>query len=91
MEEYNIPVDYIGGSWRKLPLIYIANIFIGTSIGAFVGGLYARDVDLIASSGRVKQFSARMGNIWRMLSDLTWPVVAYTTVRLSFHCHNPTS
>jgi len=63
LEEYNIPIDYIGG----------------TSIGAFIGGLYARDVDLIASEGRAKQFSSRISNIWRMLSDLTWPVVAYTT------------
>jgi lysophospholipid hydrolase len=56
--------------------------FLGTSIGAFVGGLYARDVDLLASAGRAKQFSSRMSNIWRILSDVTWPVVAYTTVRL---------
>lgn len=54
---------------------------IGTSIGAFVGGLYAREADLISSTGRAKQFSGRMGNIWRMLSDVTYPIVAYTTVR----------
>lgn len=53
---------------------------LGTSIGALVGGLYARDGDLISSTGRVKQFSGRMGNIWRMLSDVTYPIVAYTTV-----------
>lgn len=65
MEEYGIPVDHIGG----------------TSIGALIGGLYAREGDLLSSSGRAKQFSARMGNIWRMLSDVTYPIVAYTTVR----------
>ena len=65
LEEYGIPVDHIGG----------------TSIGALIGGLYAREGDLISSSGRAKQFSARMGNIWRMLSDVTYPLVAYTTVR----------
>ena len=54
----------------------------GTSIGALVGGLYAREGDLITSSARVKQFSGRMGNIWRLLSDVTYPIVAYTTVRL---------
>ncbi|KAF8514349.1 hypothetical protein BU17DRAFT_52619 [Hysterangium stoloniferum] len=71
LEEFNIPIDYVGG----------------TSIGAFVGGLYARDVDLIASAGRAKQFSARISNIWRVLSDITWPVVAYTTVCLSILGH----
>ena len=52
----------------------------GTSIGALVGGLYAREGDLISSSARAKQFSGRMGNIWRLLSDVTYPIVAYTTV-----------
>ncbi|KII93959.1 hypothetical protein PLICRDRAFT_36181 [Plicaturopsis crispa FD-325 SS-3] len=63
MEEYGIPIDHIGG----------------TSIGAFVGGLYAREGDIISSAGRAKQFSSRMSNIWRMLSDVTYPIVAYTT------------
>ena len=66
LEERGIPIDYIGG----------------TSIGAFIGGLYAREGDLLSSSGRAKQFSSRMSNIWRLLSDLTYPIVAYTTVRL---------
>lgn len=48
-------------------------------MGAFVGGLYAREGDVISSAGRTKQFSGRMGNIWRMLSDVTYPIVAYTT------------
>ena len=55
----------------------------GTSIGAFVSGLYARDGDLLSSVGRAKQFSSRMGNIWRILSDVTYPIVAYTTVHCS--------
>ncbi|THH33139.1 hypothetical protein EUX98_g1035 [Antrodiella citrinella] len=63
LEEYGIPIDHISG----------------TSIGAFVGGLYAREADLISTSGRTKQFSGRMGNIWRTLSDVTYPLVAYTT------------
>ncbi|KAI9444916.1 patatin-domain-containing protein [Lactarius indigo] len=58
-----IPIDHIGG----------------TSIGALIGGLYAKEVDLISSSARTKQFSGRLGNIWRMLSDVTYPLVAYTT------------
>ncbi|TEB38634.1 hydrolase [Coprinellus micaceus] len=63
LEEYGIPIDHIGG----------------TSIGAFIGGLYAREADFISSTGRAKQFSGRMGNIWRILSDVTYPLVAYTT------------
>jgi len=63
LEENGIPIDHIGG----------------TSIGALVGGLYAKEVDLISSSARTKQFSGRLGNIWRLLSDVTYPLVAYTT------------
>ncbi|CCM03650.1 uncharacterized protein FIBRA_05794 [Fibroporia radiculosa] len=63
LEEYGIPIDIVGG----------------TSMGAFVGGLYAREGDIISSAGRTKQFSARMGNFWRLLSDVTYPIVAYTT------------
>ncbi|KAK7686677.1 hypothetical protein QCA50_010277 [Cerrena zonata] len=63
LEEYGIPIDHVGG----------------TSIGALVGGLYAREGDLLSAVGRAKQFSGRMGNIWRTLSDVTYPIVAYTT------------
>ncbi|KAF5392468.1 hypothetical protein D9757_002292 [Collybiopsis confluens] len=63
LEEFNIPIDHIGG----------------TSIGAFIGGLYAREGDVLTSSARAKHFSSRMGNIWRLLSDVTYPIVAYTT------------
>ncbi|AAS52807.1 AER124Wp [Eremothecium gossypii ATCC 10895] len=63
IEEHGIPIDMIGG----------------TSIGSFVGGLYAKDYDLVPTYGRVKKFAGRIGSIWRMLSDLTWPVTSYTT------------
>ncbi|KAF8640732.1 hypothetical protein AX17_000383 [Amanita inopinata Kibby_2008] len=63
LEERGIPIDHVAG----------------TSIGALIGGLYAREGDLISASGRAKQFSGRMGNIWRILSDVTYPLVAYTT------------
>lgn len=61
-------------------MAYIADERSGTSIGGFIGGLYAREGDLITSTARAKQFAGRMGNIWRMLSDVTYPIVAYTTV-----------
>ncbi|EJD52213.1 patatin-domain-containing protein [Auricularia subglabra TFB-10046 SS5] len=63
LEEYRIPVDHIGG----------------TSIGAFIGGLYAREMDIFSTVAKAKQFSGRVASVWRILSDITWPVVAYTT------------
>lgn len=60
----------------------------GTSIGALVGGLYAREGDLYSSAARTKQFSGRMGNIWRILSDVTYPIVAYTTVGTPVFLHD---
>lgn len=72
MEEYGIPIDHVAG----------------TSMGAFIGGLYAREGDIISSTGRAKQYSGRMGNIWRILSDVTYPIVAYTTVSLYITLHS---
>ncbi|KAH7334450.1 hypothetical protein B0J17DRAFT_577634 [Rhizoctonia solani] len=63
LEDRGIPIDHVGG----------------TSIGAFIGGLYAREGDVLSSALRARQFSGRMASVWRMLSDVTWPVVAYTT------------
>lgn len=63
LEESGIPVDAIAGC----------------SIGSFVGGLYAGATDLIETTGRVKQFSGRMGSMLRILSDVTYPHAAYTT------------
>ena len=63
LEEIGIPIDAIGGC----------------SIGAFVGGLYARETDLLETAGRTKQFAGRMGSMLRILSDVTYPFVAYTT------------
>ncbi|PLW52428.1 hypothetical protein PCASD_00066 [Puccinia coronata f. sp. avenae] len=50
-----------------------------TSIGSFIGGLYARNSDLISTLGRAKMFSPRIATYWKLLTDLTYPVVAYTT------------
>ncbi|KAK5075072.1 phosphatidylcholine and lysophosphatidylcholine phospholipase [Lithohypha guttulata] len=63
IEEAGIPVDLIGG----------------TSIGAFIGGLYARDAEVVSMYGRAKRFAGRMGSIWRFALDLTYPSVSYTT------------
>ncbi|KAK9476339.1 hypothetical protein V1514DRAFT_337219 [Lipomyces japonicus] len=63
IEEAGIPIDIVGG----------------TSIGAFVGGLYARDADIVPIYGRLKKFSGRIGSLWRMMFDLTYPATSYTT------------
>lgn len=63
LQENGIPIDIIGG----------------TSIGAFIGGLYAKDYDLVPIYGRAKKFAGRIGSSWRLLSDLTIPITSYTT------------
>jgi lysophospholipid hydrolase len=63
LQENGIPIDIIGG----------------TSIGSFIGGLYAKEYDLVPIYGRAKKFAGRVGSFWRMLSDLTIPITAYTT------------
>ncbi|CAB60678.1 lysophospholipase [Schizosaccharomyces pombe] len=63
LEEAGIPFDIIGG----------------TSIGAFNGGLYAWEADLVPMFGRAKKFCGRMANLWRFVLDVTYPQAAYTT------------
>ncbi|ODH14056.1 lysophospholipase NTE1 [Paracoccidioides brasiliensis] len=63
LEEAGVPIDIIGG----------------TSIGAFIGALYARDADVVPLYGRAKKFAGRMGSIWRFALDLTYPSASYTT------------
>ncbi|KMU86814.1 Swiss cheese [Coccidioides immitis H538.4] len=63
LEEAGIPIDIIGG----------------TSIGSFIGALYARDADVVPAYGRAKKFSGRMASMWRFALDLTYPSASYTT------------
>ena len=83
LDEYGIPIDHIAGPCSAHDHHrYLATDVTGsgTSIGALIGGLYAREGDVLSSAARAKKFSSRMGNIWRVLSDVTYPIVAYTTV-----------
>ncbi|KAJ2471709.1 phosphatidylcholine and lysophosphatidylcholine phospholipase [Coemansia sp. RSA 2322] len=64
-EEAGIPVDMVGG----------------TSIGAFMSGLYAQSPDSVAIHGPVRAFSRRMSSMWRFLLDVTYPILAYTSGR----------
>lgn len=78
LEELGIPIDMVGG----------------TSIGSFVGGLYARDGAAVSSHGRAKRFAGRMASLWRFVTDVTYPLVSYTTGhefnRGIFKCFNDT-
>lgn len=63
LEEAGIPLDIVGG----------------TSIGAFIGALYAWDADVVPTYGRLKKFAGRMASMWRFALDLTYPAASYTT------------
>lgn len=63
LEEAGIPIDMVGG----------------TSIGSFIGALYAADADIVAMYGRAKRFSGRMASMWRFVLDVTYPSASYTT------------
>ncbi|QUC20666.1 uncharacterized protein UV8b_04907 [Ustilaginoidea virens] len=63
MEEAGIPIDIVGG----------------TSIGSFVGALYARHADIVPMFGFAKKFCGRMSSLWRFALDLTYPSASYTT------------
>lgn len=63
LEEAGLPIDIIGG----------------TSIGAFIGAVYAQDADVVPMYGRVKKFAGRNGSMWRFALDVTYPSASYTT------------
>lgn len=63
LEEAGVPIDLVGG----------------TSIGAFIGALYARDAGVVPTYGRAKRFAGRMSSMWRYALDLTYPSASYTT------------
>ncbi|POM65268.1 Patatin like protein [Phytophthora palmivora] len=62
LQECGIHVDVVGG----------------TSIGAFIGGIYAlhpNNLDLVAS--KVQQLSAGLSSIFEKLRDLTLPIISF--------------
>ncbi|KAF7683734.1 Lysophospholipase NTE1 [Astathelohania contejeani] len=63
LEEEGIPIDCVGG----------------TSMGAFVGALYARECDIIGVYRDAKKFSRIMSSKWHQLIDLTWPICSLFT------------
>ncbi|UZJ53575.1 hypothetical protein CBS101457_002895 [Exobasidium rhododendri] len=63
LEEKGIPIDMIGG----------------TSIGSMVGGLYAKEAEVVSSYGRAKKYAGRTASLWRFMLDLTYPFCSYTS------------
>ena len=63
LEEEGVPIDAIGG----------------TSIGAMVGGAYARDPSALLVRATTGRFAKEMSSLWRRLMDITIPIVSYFT------------
>lgn len=63
LQREGIPIDAIGG----------------TSIGALVGGLFARDANIYTSTALLRVFAALMSSKWRLAYDLTYPFCAWFT------------
>ncbi|KJE96763.1 patatin-like phospholipase domain-containing protein 7 [Capsaspora owczarzaki ATCC 30864] len=61
LEEHEIPVDMVGG----------------TSIGAFVGALYAKHRDASLLEEKTKLYCRLFGNKWRLIRDLTVPLTSF--------------
>ncbi|KJE89701.1 neuropathy target esterase, variant 1 [Capsaspora owczarzaki ATCC 30864] len=60
LEEAGIPIDVIGG----------------TSIGSFIGGIYANECNAARTETRARRLSTDMGSLFQKLLDLTYPVTA---------------
>ncbi|KAJ9048847.1 phosphatidylcholine and lysophosphatidylcholine phospholipase [Entomophthora muscae] len=61
LEEAGVPIDMIGGC----------------SIGAYIGGLYARDSSTVGVVVRSRAFAIRMTSLWRKVMDLTYPIISW--------------
>ncbi|PAA57051.1 hypothetical protein BOX15_Mlig019176g2, partial [Macrostomum lignano] len=65
LTEHGIPIDMVGG----------------TSIGSFMGALWAEETRLEGFEARARQFSKEMSSLWNKLVDLTYPQTAMFTGR----------
>lgn len=60
MVECDLPIDMIGG----------------TSIGAFMGALWAQEINFASFRRKAKEWSTSVQSIWSLLMDLTCPVTS---------------
>lgn len=63
IQEVGIPIDMVGG----------------VSIGAFMGGLWCMERDIIKVTQKAREWSMKMTCYWRQLFDLTYPITAMFT------------
>ncbi|KAH9507574.1 Patatin-like phospholipase domain-containing protein 7 [Bulinus truncatus] len=63
MQEEGIPVDMVGG----------------TSMGAFIGALWAEERNYVRFTQRAREWSIGMTSLWRKIWDLTYPVTSMFT------------
>jgi lysophospholipid hydrolase len=61
LEEEGIPVDMLGG----------------TSMGSFVGGIYAKEPTALLTRIIARRLAVHMSSAWNQLADLTLPLVSY--------------
>ena len=61
LEEEGIPVDMLGG----------------TSMGSFVGGVYAKEPTALLTRIIARRLAVHMSSAWEQLLDLTVPIVSY--------------
>ena len=61
LEEEGIPIDAIGG----------------TSMGAFIGGNYAREPSVLSTRVKSKRFAKNLSGFWNRIADFTIPIVSY--------------
>ncbi|XP_068606606.1 patatin-like phospholipase domain-containing protein 6 [Brachionichthys hirsutus] len=60
MEEAGIPVDIVGG----------------TSIGSFIGALYAEERSAVRTKQRAREWSKAMNSVFKTVLDLTYPITS---------------
>ncbi|XP_041032928.1 patatin-like phospholipase domain-containing protein 6 isoform X3 [Carcharodon carcharias] len=60
MEEIGIPVDVIGG----------------TSIGSFIGALYAEERSAVRTKQRAREWANAMNSVFKTVLDLTYPITS---------------
>ncbi|XP_043970508.1 patatin-like phospholipase domain-containing protein 6 isoform X2 [Gambusia affinis] len=60
MEEAGIPIDIVGG----------------TSIGSFIGALYAEERSAVRTKQRAKEWSKAMNSVFKTVLDLTYPITS---------------
>ncbi|CAM5169369.1 unnamed protein product [Eretmochelys imbricata] len=60
MEEAGIPIDLIGG----------------TSIGSFIGALYAEERSAVRTKQRAREWAKNMNSVFETVLDLTYPITS---------------